>query len=166
MKGVRYGAEICVCDFWVGLGVGSGNHKIRRPSYPHRHHDIAVLVILAIGGAKLAGGLGVLQLKLHFSGADSFQKIQNILRVEADGERVAVVIGFEGVFGFAAFGGGGGELQFAFLELDTDGAGALVGELGYAGDGGAKVFAVYGVAIAYVFGRVSFVVGELASVRE
>src|SRR5438874_7362593 len=107
MKGVRYGAEICVCDFWVGLGVGSGNHKIRRPSYSHRHHDIAVLVILAIGGAELAGGLGVLKLQLYFSGADSFQKIQNILRVEADGEGVAVVVGFEGVFGLAAFGGGG-----------------------------------------------------------
>ena len=106
--------------------------------------------------------MGVLQLKLHFSGADGFQKIQNILRVEADGERVAVVVGFEGVFGFAAFGGGGGELQFAFLELDTDGAGALVGELGYAGDGGAKVFAVYGDALAIVLGQDSFLVGELS----
>src|SRR5207247_3188030 len=56
-------------------------------------------------------------------------------------------------FGFAAFGGGGGKFQFAFLELDADGAGALVGELGYAGDGGAKVFAVYGDALAVVFGR-------------
>jgi hypothetical protein len=29
-------------------------------SDPHRHHDIPVLVILAVGGAELAGGLGVL----------------------------------------------------------------------------------------------------------
>src|SRR5204862_541200 len=69
---------------------------------------------------------------------------------------------FARVFGFAAFGGGGGKLQFAFLELDADGAGALVGELGHAGDGGAEVFAIYGDALAVVLGQDSFVVGELS----
>src|SRR5205807_825158 len=32
----------------------------------HRHNDVAVFVVVAFGGAELAGGLGVFQLKADF----------------------------------------------------------------------------------------------------
>ena len=58
-----------------------------RRSDPHRHHDVAVLVVLALGGAQLAGGLGVFEFELHVAGADGLQEVQDVLGVEADGER-------------------------------------------------------------------------------
>ena len=39
-------------------------------SDPHRHDDVAVLVILALGGTQLAGGLGVFEFKLDIAAAD------------------------------------------------------------------------------------------------
>ena len=66
------------------------------------------------------------------------------------------------VFGLAGFGGGGGELQLALFEPEADGAGALVGELGYARDGRAEFVALDEDRLGDVFGQHGFVVGELA----
>src|SRR5579863_63926 len=70
-------------------------------SDPHRHHDVAVLIILALGGTQLAGGLGVLQFQPYVAGAGSLEEVDDILSVEADGQRLAVVVGLNRVFGFA-----------------------------------------------------------------
>jgi len=67
-------------------------------SDPHRHYDVAVFVVVAFGGAELTGGLGILQFQPDFAGAGGFQKVDQILSVEADGERVSRVGGFDGVF--------------------------------------------------------------------
>jgi hypothetical protein len=44
-------------------------------SDPHRHDDVTVLVVLAVGGAELAGGLGILELQLYVAGAYSLEEI-------------------------------------------------------------------------------------------
>src|SRR5450755_3951665 len=74
-------------------------------SDPHGHDDVAILVVLAIGGAKLTGRLRVFEFELYVSRANCFQEIQNVLGVKADGQRIALVAGFERVFRFSSFGG-------------------------------------------------------------
>ena len=79
--------------------------------------------------------MGVFEFEADFAGvADGFEEVDEVLAVEADYEGVVVVGGFDGVFGLAGVGGGAGELELVLLEADLDGAGALVGELGYALD--------------------------------
>ena len=89
---------------------GEGARPTHHLSDPHGHDDVAVLVVLAVGGAELAGGLGIFELEPYVAGADGLQEIQDVLRVEADGQGVALVAGLDRVFRFAGFGGGGGEL--------------------------------------------------------
>src|SRR5579871_1956576 len=131
-------------------------------SDPHGHDDVAVLVIVGAEGAELAGGLGVFEFEADVAGADGLEEVENIAGVEADGEAVAVVRGLEGIFGLASFGGGGGEFQLAFLQAQADGAGALIGELGDALDGGVEVVAVESGEFVVVLGKDGFEVGELA----
>ena len=90
-------------------------------SDPHGHNDVAVFVVVAFGGAELAGGLGVFEFEADFAGAGGFEEVDKILGVEADGQRLAGVGGFDGIFGLAGFRGGGGELEFAFFEAQADG---------------------------------------------
>ena len=109
-----------------------------RPSDPHGHDDVAVFVFVVGGifGAHLAGGLRVFEFEADFAGvADGLEEVEHVGGVEADDEGVEVVGGFDGVFGFAGFGGGAGDLQLVLLQANLDGAGALVGELGDALDG-------------------------------
>ena len=82
--------------------------------------------------------------------------------VEADRQGIALIAGFERVFGFAGFGGGGGKFDFALFQPQAHGARALVGELGHAGDGRAQLVAGQGDALVVVLGQHRFVVGELA----
>src|ERR1035437_4414326 len=89
--------------------------KISSFSDAHGHDDVAVLVVVAFGGAELAGGLGVFEFQADFTGAGGFEKIDQILGVEADGQRFAGVGSFDGFFGLAGFGGRSGELEFAFF---------------------------------------------------
>ena len=48
----------------------------RATSDPHRHHDVAVLVVFAVGGAELAGGLRVLQFESHVARAHGFEEVE------------------------------------------------------------------------------------------
>ena len=105
----------------------------------HGHDDVAVLVIVAFGGAELAGGLGIFQFEADFVSAGGFEEVDQVDGVEADGEGFAVVGSFDGILGLAGFGGGCGNFYFAFFQLQADGAGAFVGELGDAEDGGIQI---------------------------
>src|SRR6476646_6087136 len=105
------------------------------PSDSHGHDDVAVLVVLAVGGTELAGGLWILELEFYVAGPDCLQEIQYVLRVEADRQGIALVAGLERVFRLTGFGGRSGELDFAFFQALADGERALVGELGNEGDG-------------------------------
>ncbi len=140
-----------------------------RSSDAHGHEDVAVLdVFVAVFGAHLAGGLGVLELEADFAGvADGFEEVDEVLGVEAYDEGVVVVGGFDGVFGFAGVGGLGGELELVLLEADLDGAGALVGELGDALDAAHEVFGADDDELVVVARQDGFVVwklpGELAA---
>src|SRR5690349_6819027 len=55
-----------------------------RPSNPHRHHDVTVLVVLAIGGTQLSGGLRVFEFQFHVRGPAGLQEVQDVLCVEAN----------------------------------------------------------------------------------
>ena len=80
--------------------------------------------------------MGVLELEADFAlDAGGAEEVDQVGAVEAYDEGVVVVGGFDDVFGLAGVGGLGGELELVLLEADLDGAGALVGELGYALDG-------------------------------
>src|SRR6266852_95140 len=115
-------------------GRGRPPHMAWR-SDPHGHDDVAVLVIFTVGGTELSGGLRVFELEFYIAGTDCLQEIQNVLGVEADRERVALVAGFERVFRFTGFGRGGRQFHFALFEAQADSPRTLVGELGDAGDG-------------------------------
>src|SRR5208282_5435925 len=128
----------------------------------HWHYDVAVLVLFAFGGAHLSGGLGIFEFEFHVSAAGGLEKIQQILRIEADGDRVAVVIDFERVFGLAGFGGGSGEFQLAFFQPHFYGSRALVGELGHARYGYGEFLPMDSDALVVVFRQYGFEVGELA----
>jgi len=73
-------------------------------SDPHGHDDVAVLVVFAVSGAELAGGLRIFEFELYVAGADGFQEVQNVLGVKADRQRIALVAGFERVFRFPGLG--------------------------------------------------------------
>src|SRR5438132_5879685 len=85
-------------------------------------YEIPVLVIFTLSRTELPRRLRILQLQLHVTRAGSLEEIQNILRIEADGKRLAVIVNLKGVFGLASLGGGSGKLQFAFLQAYPDGA--------------------------------------------
>ena len=74
----------------------------------------------------------------------------------------AVVVGLDRVFGFAGFGGGGGDAQLVLLKADLDGAGALVGKLRDALDGRLEVRGADGDALVVLLGKHRLIVGELA----
>ena len=82
---------------------GTGEDAGPQLSYSHRHHDVAVLVLFAFGGAHLSGGLGIFEFEFHVAAAGCFEEIEKVLRVEADGDGVALVVDFERVFGLAGF---------------------------------------------------------------
>src|SRR4029077_17512602 len=47
-------------------------------SNPHRHNDIPILIIIAFGGPKLAGGLRILHLEPYFARSGGFEEIDEI----------------------------------------------------------------------------------------
>src|ERR1039457_2227049 len=102
--------------------------KISSFSDAHGHDDVAVLVVVAFGGAELAGGLGVFQLEADLAGAGGFQELDQVLRVEANGQGLAGIGSFDGIFRLASLGGGSGDFEFALFQAQADGARPLVGE--------------------------------------
>jgi len=81
--------------------------------------------------------LRVFELEFYIAGTDCLQEIQNVLGVEADRERVALVAGFERVFRFHRFSVEEADnftSPFSRRRADKPGE-RLVGELGDAGDG-------------------------------
>jgi len=104
----------------------------------HGHEDVTVFVLgVGVFGAHLAGGLAVFEFESYFAFvAEGLEEVEHVAGVESHYERVAGVGGFDGVFGFAGFVGLGGDFELVLLHLDADGSAALVGELGYAADGG------------------------------
>src|SRR5580693_962898 len=100
-------------DVKLTLPAGTGE-DVRPPSSDsHRHHDIAVLVFLAFGGAHLSSRLRIFEFELHIAVACGLEEIQKILRVEADLDHIPVEVDFDRVFRLAGFGGGSREFQFA-----------------------------------------------------
>ena len=83
----------------------SNSQKRTHSSDSHGHDDVAILVILALSGTELAGRLGIFQFQFYVAVAGGFEEVDDVLRVEADGQRFAVVIGLERIFGLAGFGG-------------------------------------------------------------
>src|ERR1035438_7287527 len=73
-------------------------------SNPHGHDDVAILVVVALGGAKLAGGLRIFQFEPDFIGTGRLEEVDQVDGVEADGEGLAVVGGFDGILGLAGLG--------------------------------------------------------------
>src|SRR5581483_1212961 len=116
----------------------------------------------AFGGAELAGGLGVLELQANVACARGLEEVGDVLGIEADGQRLAVVVGLNRVFRLARLRGRSRKLQLALLQLQPDRTRALVSKLRHARNGGAQLFSVQRNALAGVLGKHSFVVGELS----
>src|ERR1039457_1851340 len=67
------------------LGAGFTSLVILGGSNPHGHDDVAVLIHDAVAGrAQFAGALLILQLKGNLVLRDGAEKIEKVLRVEAD----------------------------------------------------------------------------------
>lgn len=94
--------------------------------------------------------------------AEGLEEVEHVIGVEAYDDGVEGIRGFDGVFGLAGFVGLGADLELVLLELEADGVGALVGELGYAADGGAELSGANDGEASVVAGHDRFVVGELA----
>src|SRR6266849_1085567 len=78
---------------------------------PHGHDDVSVAVLIVGEGAHLAGGLLVLEFNTDRPFGRRAQKIEQVLRVEADRERVAFVFLVDGFLGLAILGAGSGNLH-------------------------------------------------------
>ena len=137
---------------------------MRSTSDAHGHQDVAVLVLcVGIFGAHLACGLAIFEFESYFAFvAHGFEEVEHVAGVEADHQGVLGVGGFDDVFRFAGFVGLGGDFEFVLLHFDADGAGAFVGELGYAADGLGELGAADDDEAGVVAGHDCFVVGELA----
>src|SRR5579863_3314896 len=72
-------------------------------SNPHRHHDIPVLVVIPLGRPQLTRRLRVFQLQAYFAGAGGFEEVDDVLSVEADGERFPGVGSLDRIFRLARF---------------------------------------------------------------
>src|SRR4029077_20064743 len=77
--------------------------KTAQASDAHGHYDVAVLVVLAVGGTELSGRLRIFEFQFYVAGADCLQEIQDVLRIEANRKRVALVAGLDRVFRFSGF---------------------------------------------------------------
>src|SRR5579862_3488924 len=97
-------------------------------SDPHRHDYVAIAERLIAFGADLSGGLLVLQLEAHGAIGNRGEKIQQILRVESDGDWIALVRLFDRFRGFAIFGALRGKLHAFRGNGKLHRARALVGE--------------------------------------
>src|SRR5579862_5040646 len=75
----------------------------QEPSNPHGHHDVPVLVILAVCRTHLAGRLRIFEFEFHVSASRRLEKVLYVLRIETDRESIAVVVGFQRIFGLASF---------------------------------------------------------------
>src|SRR5271156_1786292 len=84
------------------------NQYSQRPrSNAHGHYDVAIARGFVRDGAELAGGLFVFQFEADGAVGGSGEEIEKILRIETDGDCVALEILFDYFFGFAVFGAGG-----------------------------------------------------------
>src|SRR5438270_4707723 len=72
---------------WQRLRLGKA--ALVKSSDPHRHNDIAVVVIVIAFRAERAGRLRVLELQADFQGVGSLEEVEQVGRVEADGHRIA-----------------------------------------------------------------------------
>src|SRR5271166_952557 len=113
-------------------------------SDPHRHHDIPVLVILGFRWTQLSGRLCILQFQFYVARPGRFDEVHQVLRVESDRHRLAVIGDFEGILRFAGLGGRCGELQLVLLQTQPHGARPLIGELGDARNRRSQFLAVQG----------------------
>src|SRR5271155_5746607 len=113
-------------------------------SYAHGHYDVAVAAGPVAEGTELAGGLFVLQLEADRAIRGGGEKIEQVLRVETDGDGLAFVFFLDGFFGFAVLGTGGGNLQAFLGQHELYGVRALVGELRNAAKGVLKLAAFDG----------------------
>ena len=107
--------------------------------------------------------MGVLELDHHVLAVGSFEELDEVLRIESDGERLGAVLGLNRVLGFAGFGGRGRDAKFIVLEAHFDGTGTFVGKLRDALDSCLQVHCTNADALVVFFREDGFVIGELAS---
>ena len=99
-------------------------------SNPHRHHHVAVLELGVRNiRAELAGRLRVLELDAHLVGVGVLEEIEQVLRVEANGNHFARIGDLDRIFRFAGFGRRRRDFQLILLQPQANGARALVGKL-------------------------------------
>src|SRR5215470_76095 len=111
---------------WRMYRTKAGVRATQSPSDPHGHDDVAVLVVVAgVFRAELASGLGVLEFQADFAGVSGLEEIEQVLRIKADGQQLALVVGLDGILGFAGLGGRRGDFQLVLVETQADGTGAL-----------------------------------------
>src|SRR6202142_1515005 len=130
-------------------------------SNAHWHDDVAVARGFVGKRPKLAGGLFVFQFEADGAIGSGGKKIENVLRVETDGDRVSLEFFFDHLFCFAVFGAGGGNFHAFFREHEFHGAGALVGELRDAAERVLKLAALDYDGLARVARQDSFVIRKL-----
>src|SRR5580704_1386407 len=103
-------------------------------SDPHRHHNIAVLIIIALGRPQLPRRLRILQLQPHLIRSCGLQKVDQVLRIEADAERLPVIGRFHRILGLARFRRRRRKFHFALFQLQTHRPRTLIGKLRHAQD--------------------------------
>src|SRR5579863_5820380 len=103
--------------------------RVQGASDAHGHYDVAVATGFVAKGAELAGGLLVFQFETDGAIGGGAKEIQQVLRVETDGDRLAVEFLLNCFFGFAVFRAGRGNFQAFLGEHELHGMRPLVGEL-------------------------------------
>ncbi len=88
-----------MCNVWRLL---QGNSAAKN-SNAHGHYDVAIAAGFVACGTELACGLIVFQLETDWSIGGGAQKIEQVLRVEPDGDGIALEFLLDGFFCFAIF---------------------------------------------------------------
>src|SRR6266849_1769751 len=135
--------------------------KLAGPSDPHRHDHIAVAVLLVGQRAHLPGRLLVLELDANGALGRRGEEIEQVLRIEADGERVALVFLLDRFLGLAVFGAGGGKLEALLGERELYRVRTLVGELRDAPQGIVQLAAFQNDGLIVLPRQHGLVVGKL-----
>ena len=140
----------------------SGQLRKERASDAHGHDHVAVAAGVLAEGVELAGGLFVFQLETDWAIRRGGQKIEKVLRVEADGDRFALEFFFDDFFCFSVLGARRGNFQAFLGEHEFHGVRALIGQLRNAAERVLEFAALDGDSFIHVAWQHSFVIRELA----
>src|SRR6202011_5660184 len=107
------------------------------------------------------GGLIVLELETDRTIGRGSQKIEQVLRVETDGDRFAIKFFFDGFFRFAVLRARRGNLEALLGEHELHGVGTLVGKLRNASQRILKLGALKNNGLVDIARQDGFVIREL-----